>query len=427
MKQEATAESLTKSKPTNTLKDLEKIKRVFRKRMPEKYDAVDIEALYDGKLTYEENYGLLKQQFPELKSLIEKKDEAEADLLKAREDEIKKTEALIQTINNKTQKLPQSKRIRQIYSNLIRAVDLTALRFINCCFIRGTTSNGKTFQVRNELLELGLKRGTDFAEEGGNITPVAFYRCLIEHKDKKVIVFNDVGKLFRNPDSLDLLKQATDTDNQDGEGRRLISYKSTGHQLKDVPGKEWINPTLIFTFNSIDESVPYEDLKALFNRGKFVELVLSQDDMSVVMRSIANKNEDKETTDYIIQKYNYYGITNFNLRLQQRSFQIRKFSEEQKLDWKAEINDEIEKEIWTDSQKFLYEYAGTTFVRRRNFELWLMNTKRWSLSKAKRFVSDLIDTEQIFTDGKEKQQRIALLPLEKMAQMAQHSEPIITN
>jgi len=115
----------------------------------------------------------------------------------------------------------------------------------NSLIISGIAGAGKSFTVRQYIINSGLLEGTDFVVIKGKSTPLAIYQTLYDNNGK-LIIYDDCDAVLKNKDGLNILKAALDTDKI-----RAISWKSA----------YTFNPNQISTF----------DARRLEKKGKYVD------------------------------------------------------------------------------------------------------------------------------------------------------------
>lgn len=371
---------------------------------------IDFYADCDRTLSLSENKRIIREKLDALVADHElTKAQIEADRLKAESQQSQFMHSQIQAYNDALRAKEITATTQQIYSELLRNVRMTAKGYLPVLFIKSVPGTGKTFQSKNELLAMGYRKGTDFEIFGGNITTLELYKILHDYGHMKVIIFNDCGKLLRNHDSIDLLKEATDFGLADKDGRRMVHNYSSSEKMENYAKECWVAANLIFTFNSYEATL---DLSALFDRGKLIDLALTKQDMIVLMRDIAQTAKDKETTEFLIAQYQDYGLVNFNLRLQQKCFRMRDWAEAEGRDWQAEITDEFKKNMLTEAQRIFYSFAGLRYVKQIDFARYYMQVHKASYATVKRRVAEMIELGELYSDGKEKQRLIGLQPIE---------------
>src|SRR3989338_860168 len=276
-------------------------------------------------------------------------------------EEFKKSLEMLKKI--KSDRISQHYFILQEYTKL-----LAKTKKIFGLLVEGSTGRGKTFQILNSVLGLGLNLDKDFVVLTTYITPLEFYHFCYTNKDK-LIVIDDVQEIFKDKATigviLSFLWSATPT--------RTVEWHSTTAKLK-TPAQ--FNPTgkMIIVSNKIPEEIASVKSRCLnysieFTHSEILEIIYEVCKVSNIPMEIADfirDNTDMTTSDDVM-----------NLRLPIKLYEIYKHNKEnwQKLA-KAQLNTDREiiilKEILGSSLskvqqiKEFYERTGrhrSTFYR----------------------------------------------------------------
>lgn len=291
-------------------------------------------------------------------------------------------------------------KIEKYYERLLRSIELVVKGDFNSLFVKSRAGLGKSYWIDNQLTK--LKANSIVLT--GEISDAYFYKFLYENRTK-VIVFRDIAKLIRRLTIIDTLKSLTEV-----KGKRTISRLKFGKMEgnEEIPKSFEFKGSIIFEINEILGKYQ-EDLAALFSRGDFVELNLSFKQVKNIMRIIAKTPDEIEATEYLIKNYQFVGITQFNLRLQQKIITIHRASKRDKLSWKKQIDLFLKSEM-SEARKLLYELVGTGKARRIEFVRFLILVKGYAYATAQRKINDFIALEEIFSDGKLKQSKLSINP-----------------
>lgn len=347
-------------------KKFEAFKKWATKKLGEDIDKYDLEAEYDDKLTLQENKSQFATKY--LKDKLGRQEtEAENDRY------INYIEELIEK-NKQKRVFPTS--LKGFYKPIFFCIkNLTnAGNRINLIFIRGRGGIGKSYGIRSALEENGIEY-----EPIGTVTEATLPEILHKFSDK-TLWFKDVVKIFNNPNAIDLIKSATETDLI--EGGRLICVHKYSHELKKagVPRKFIFTGNIIFDYNKLENTKYEEDFNALKSRGIFIDLVFDFDQMCSIMKLIAQENgqqmtpdEKKMVTNFLIQNYNFCGNNFFNLRTQAKAFNTYRCCREDKLNWQQEILEELQNSR-TEVQDWLYQFIGEGIIHRKELVKVLMRT-----------------------------------------------------
>jgi len=289
---------------------------------------------------------------------------------------------------------------RRYYQQLIRGVEYLIRGDFNSLWVLGPGGIGKSMVIDSVLDENKLKEGRDYTIFRGNISDAYLYEFIYNNRDR-IIIFRDVAKLIRRLNTIDTFKSLTEE-----RGRRIISNKTYAEH--DVPDTFEFTGRIIFEINDIMKK--YEaDLKALFSRGLFVEIILSYDDIKNIMYERCDTEVKKQITKMLISNFNYLGRSGFNLRTQNICFKIYEACIRDKKDWKREI-DMFLKSQMSEPRKLLYECAGFKPVKRMDFVKFLMSRKGYSYSSCQRRIKDYLIMGEIFSNGLKKQSLLKLTP-----------------
>jgi len=284
------------------------------------------------------------------------------------------------------------------YEPLDRAVELLVRGDFNSLWILGKAGLGKSYRTDMKLKELNA----DYVVFRGDISDAYLYEFLYNNNGR-IIVFRDVAKLLRRLNCIDTFKALTET-----TGKRIISRK-TYAEHEGVPDEFEFTGKIIFEINDIMKRYR-EDLKALFSRGLFVELVFSKEDIKKIMYQICQSKEQKRITDYIVKKADALG-DNFNLRTQSMCFKLYEAAKRDNRDWKKEIDLFLSTQI-SEPKKLLYQAAGEKPIKRMEFVRYLMLNKGWSYATAERKIRDWLVIGEIYSNGLKKQSLLSLKPFD---------------
>jgi len=310
-----------------------------------------------------------------------------------RRKELEQLNKLVQEANSEIK--CENQDINKYYERLRKSVEMVAKGYFNSTFLKSRTGLGKSFQVTATLNELGLKSGQDYVEFAGDISPAFIYRFVYENNGK-IIVFRDLTRLLQELRSLDMLKAMTETTE-----KRIVRRAIYNRDLDDLPQFFECKSRFVFEFNSLHFNGLKEDIDALLSRGDFVNLVLSMEDVANIMKQIAQKDEEKEVTEFLIKNYKYVGMNTLNLRSQQKAFQIYKYSQENGGKWQEQIKRFLTSEM-TTIRKMLYGLIGEKVIRSADLKRLLVMSHIDGVSHlrtASRRIQDWILLRELFIYG----------------------------
>ena len=315
---------------------------------------------------------------------------------------------------NKTLKFNYDKKIDEYYKPLIRAIMKLIKGYSNIVFIKGKGGIGKSYQIEKLL----RKYNANFVEYGGsNVSEAYLYRLLYENRHKGDIIYmKDVAVLLRGIDSIDLLKMATET-----RDKRLITKANYSKKQDDLPSRFLYEGSLIFDFNSLVGLNFREDFEALTSRGDYIELSLSFDELKELMLLICENEQETEITKFLIEKYDYIG-NQFNLRTQYRAFQTYRYSKENGLEWRNEVEEEL-KQNMSSIRRMLYEFIGKNYILERDIIKFLIRSRYiTTIRTAERRINEWLELEEIYSDGLKRNRSLGLIPLTTISPLIQKEQ-----
>jgi hypothetical protein len=377
-------------------KELERLKEWVKKILPNDFDKFDVEAEADlGGLSYVENKAQLrvklKELFKDLKGDLEQK----AKDVKAQQERLeyeRRAEAEREASEYNKRVYTDNKDMDELYTQVMRGVEKICDGYSNLLFVRGRAGIGKSYVIRKVLLQ----RKIDFYEVCGDITPAYLYRLLFENNGK-VIWFKDVVKLLNSgADALNLLKAATET-----EEVRLLTKNNYSKQQDDLPDRFVVKCKFIFDYNNLyGASALKEDFEALSSRGDYIEMMVSDVEITQMMRAIAIEQWQKEVTEYIIDHFKANGMVKLNLRTQWKAFRTYEWSAAKGKDWKTQLQEELQN--ISKVRGMLYSLIGPKIVKTTELKkLLLRHELVGTLRSADRKVQEYLYTEELFkcSDG----------------------------
>ncbi|MBN1156410.1 hypothetical protein JXA85_02255 [Candidatus Woesearchaeota archaeon] len=323
---------------------------------------------------------------------------------KARQEE-KEAQKIVEEFNKSIQCKNQD--ITKHYARLRKSVELTAKGYFKSTFLHGKAGLGKSYQVTAILNELGFKLNSEkglpvkntkdfYTVFSGDMSLAYLYRFLYENNGK-LIIFRDLVKLINSLRTIDILKATTET-----HGRRVVQKGLYSKKQEDLPDSFVCESRFIFEMNSLKfRGDMRDDVEALLSRGDYVSTVFSFEEVSDIMKQIAKSKEEKEVTDFLIQNYDFVGWNNFNLRMQNKAFNIHHYAKDEGKDWKQELLDFLKTEM-TETRRQLYPYIGRKAVRTSELKKLLVRThidNCYNLRTADRRIRDYILMNELFIVG----------------------------
>ena len=282
---------------------------------------------------------------------------------KSIESQKRKIEQLKAAIAYDERSETDSEKINQLDSDLkidvFKSIELYTIQVAkgrsNSLIVSGQSGIGKTRVVKDTLDSLGMKKDVDYYFATGTATTAGLYEILFLNRHK-LIIFDDCDAVFKEPDSINLLKGALDTYkvreiskltkgntfNSMGMDESEIEeeYNSTGK----LPNKFEFTGQVIFISNLSEDKFD----NALLSRSLHVDVHLNKqellDRMKEIMRKLSpdvdfdKKEEALEYLTYITD--NYPTKFDMNIRTLIHSINLRSNKEE-----KIKIGDRAE-EVW---------------------------------------------------------------------------------
>jgi len=376
----------------NTQQEKERLRAWIKKLLPEDYDKFDVESEFDSGISYDENKSamrdklrcLIKDIKGQAEEAMAQQDKATAQQDKLENERLQAAEKEVEEYN-KNLTYDDHVDVDQFYGPVIRGIQKISQGYSNLLFIKGRGGIGKSYQIRKALTQ----NKADYVEVCGEVTEAYLYR-LIYDNNGKVIWFKDVVKLLAGLGSINLLKSATETENQ-----RVLTKSNYSKQQDDLPNTFVCKCKFIFDYNTIPGLQLKEDFEALASRGDYKEVPFSDEDIKKMMTLVAKTDKDKETTQQIIDSFEANGIVKLNLRTQWKAFKTREYCEKNNLDWKAVLKDELTNVSKT--RGMLYTLIGTKAVKTAQLKKLLLQRELVSsLRTADRKINEWIYIEELF-------------------------------
>lgn len=245
-------------------------------------DLLDIDALYDDKITFEENLNMFEGLIEGLsgsmdmeakiegdkktkkKSIKSEKNEQERIELENLKKETEISEKEFEEALNKIE-FKSTEILEQAFS-VTKALltTLTKSKEVFGLILKGGSGIGKSYTTIKVLKDLGMKKGQDYDMLSAYTTPLEFYQFLYENKDNKIVVLDDTMSFFNNPINIGIVLSALW-----GEGKRIVHYRSSSGKLK-VPTSFIFNSKIVWCVNDLPK-----ELNAVKSRCFYHELDFS--------------------------------------------------------------------------------------------------------------------------------------------------------
>ncbi len=213
----------------------------------------------------------------------------------------------------------------------------------NSLIISGDAGVGKTRTVKDTIESLGLRKDVHYYMATGTATTAGLYEILFKHRHK-LIVFDDCDSVFKEADSLNLLKGALDTykvreiskltkgNTFDSAGMTDSDMEVEHETSGKVPNKFEFDGQIIFISNLPEEKFD----KALLSRSLHVDVHLNKKELFDRMKDIMTKicpdveqEQKEEALEYLMfVTSNYPTKFDMNIRTLIHSINLRAHNDE---------------------------------------------------------------------------------------------------
>jgi len=311
------------------------------KKLAEKYgvdwDLIDWEAIYDTKISFDENYEILEDYIKQMSSTKNVKTKIEADkkeknAVKHEMEEkarleleaIKKEEKFVKSELDKSIneiKIGSTKELDNAFkvpNELIKT--MIKAESINGVILWGSAGKGKTFNTIKTLKGLNLEIGKDYEMLASYVTPLEFYKFLYENRNEKILILDDTKSFFNNPINQGLVLACLWN-----EGKRIVHYLSSSGKLKNIPQSFIFNSKIIWCCNELPK-----DMEAVKSRCFYYELDFNYSTTLKLMYGVAKlKSIPFEVVDFIKENTDE-STRDFDFRLLFKIYEIYNHNK----DWK---------------------------------------------------------------------------------------------
>ena len=270
------------------------------------------------------------------------------DRIETQKQKIEVLKATISAIENSS---TDSEKINQLDDDLhievFKSIELYTIQVAkgksNSLIVTGDSGVGKTQTVKDSLETLGMKEDQDYYSVTGTATTAGLYELLFRNRNN-LIVFDDCDSVFKEPDSINLLKGALDTYH-----KRTLSKMTKGNTFDSIgmsdeeiesefgesgkyPNKFTFTGQIIFISNLPENAFD----KAILSRSLHVDVHLNREELLERMREIMKKispDIDYETKlealEYLADVVNRYPTKfDLNVRTLIHSINLRANNEE---------------------------------------------------------------------------------------------------
>lgn len=244
-------------------------------------DLIDIEALYDSKITEEENLELFKEIIEGLSSSKDFETKIEGDRktkkksIKSEKQEIDKIDIENLLKESELSEKEFEKSLNEIKFQTTNTLEkafkvtksllttLTKSKTIFGLILEGGAGIGKSYTTIKVFKDLGLKKGENFNILSAYTTPLELYQFLYDNKDNKIIILDDTMAFFDNKINIGIVLSALW-----GEGKRMVHYHSTSGKLK-VPKSFIFNSKIVWCVNSLPKQLQAVKSRCFYHKLDF--------------------------------------------------------------------------------------------------------------------------------------------------------------
>jgi len=236
---------------------------------------------------------------------------------------------------------------------------------INSLFIVSKAGYGKTTYVIYFLMKAGLKPNKDFVLINTHTSPLSLYSTLMNNSEK-VLIFDDMPKLFRDEMSKNLFLSAlwSPTDKRIVNWNSIITMKNM-----DLPKKFIFNGKVIALLNKIPK-----DMEAIMSRCMTYEMNIPRKQIIELIQEISKvSNIPEEVVKFI--KNNTDLSHELSIRTLIKTFEIYKTSD----NWKEIALEQLEssneirvimKYINLSVKEQIQKFAEETGLKRASYYLY---------------------------------------------------------
>ena len=334
------------SNPDYTL-DLEGIS--VAKALPQISDFFKNPSLYIESESEEsvmsENYDPEKEIEEQEKKLKRARSAESKERISRKIDWLKASVAKVEKVEKESDKITQD----DLKLDVFKAIELYTIQVArgksNSLLITGMAGVGKTATVTDTLRSIGMVADVHYYKSTGTITTAALYEILFKHRNR-LIIFDDCDAVFKEPDSVNLLKGALDTyEKRDlskhTKGNTFDSTNMSDEEIQEkweetgekiLPNRFEFNGQVIFISNLPEEK--FDD--ALISRSLHVDVHLNKQEIIGRMKEIMNKmlpdvsmSMKEEALEYLTFITDNYPVKfDLNIRTLIHSINLRAGNEE---------------------------------------------------------------------------------------------------
>lgn len=266
----------------------------------------------------EKSKSLISQRIESLKLVVSSTEKAEKESDKVTQDDLK--------------------------IDVFKAIELYTIQVArgksNSLLITGMAGVGKTATVTDTLRSIGMIPDVHYYKSTGTITTAALYEVLFKNRNK-LVIFDDCDAVFKDPDSVNLLKGALDTYetrelSKHTKGNTFDSTNMSDEEIQNrweesneklLPNRFNFSGQVIFISNLAEDKFD----NALLSRSLHVDVHLNKseiiDRMKEIMRKVlpdVSMQEKEEALDYLVYVTDNYPVKfDLNVRTLVHSINLR--------------------------------------------------------------------------------------------------------
>lgn len=292
-----------------------------------------------------EEYDPKKRLEDEMKKLSRLKNPERIEMQKLRIERLKA--AIADTERSSTESESVNQLDDEFQIDVFKTIELYTIQVArgksNSLIISGDAGIGKTQTVKDTLSSLGMNKDVDYYFATGTATTAGLYELLFRHRSK-LIVFDDCDAVFKEPESVNILKGALDTYDvrEISKLTKGNTFDSVGMSDEEIAQEADSSGKLPNKFDFIGQVIFISNLpeskfdKALISRSLHVDVHLNKqeliDRMRTIMRRLAPDVEfekKSEALDYLTQICDTYPTKfDLNIRTLIHSINLRAHNEE---------------------------------------------------------------------------------------------------
>lgn len=252
-------------------------------------------------------------------------------IIASRKDEAKLTSYMVSAgweVADEFAPMPEkpSFNVAQRFDFMEKAAKMVALGIVPSSVISGASGMGKSYTIMQVVKNAMLVEHRDFIKIKGFITPKALYRILYEWSDK-LIVLDDIDSIYRNENSMNLLKGALDSDKV-----RKISWLAEGAKPEDLPDSFDFKGRCIFITNRDKDDIE----EALVTRSVMVNVSMTNVEKVTRIEEIIDSVRPDDSMDVKLEVLDFLKENNahsetLSIRTFERLVDVRKTFPD---DWK---------------------------------------------------------------------------------------------